>query len=187
MSLTNEQLLAAHKANIEMLFGMTSKAFEGVEKLVELNLSATRTALSEAASNTQAAFAVKDTQELLALQAALFQPLAEKAAAYSRNLYEIATGASAEFTKVIEAQAVEAQNNFASLVDAASQNAPAGSESAVAAMKNAVSVASNAFDSVQKAVKQATAAAEANFSAVAESASEATNSVVARSTAAAKR
>ena len=31
MSLTTEQILAAHKANIETLFGLTSKAFEGVE------------------------------------------------------------------------------------------------------------------------------------------------------------
>ena len=180
MTLTNEQLLAAHKANIEMLFGLTSKAFEGVEKLVELNLNASRTALSEASSNAQAAFAAKDAQELLALQASLFQPLAEKTAAYSRHLYEIASGASAEFTKVVEAQAAEAQKNFANLVDTASENAPAGSEGAVAAMKNAVSVASNAFDSVQKAVKQATEAAEANFSAATESANEAAKSAIAR-------
>ncbi len=36
--LTAEQILAAHKANVETLFGLTNKAFEGVEKLVELNL-----------------------------------------------------------------------------------------------------------------------------------------------------
>jgi len=30
MSLTPEQMLAAHKANIETLFGLTNKAFEGV-------------------------------------------------------------------------------------------------------------------------------------------------------------
>ena len=32
--LTAEQILAAHKANVETLFGLTNKAFEGVEKLV---------------------------------------------------------------------------------------------------------------------------------------------------------
>ena len=180
MSLTNEQMMAAHKANIEMLFGLTSKAFEGIEKLVELNLTASRAALSEAASNTQAAFGAKDAQELMAMQASLFQPLAEKAAAYSRNLYEIATGASAELTKVMEAQTAEAQKKFAALLETATQNAPAGSENAVAAMKNAVSVASNAFESVQKAVKQASEAAEANFSAAAETASEAAKTAVAR-------
>ena len=47
--LTAEQMLAAQKANVETLFGLTAKAFEGVEKLVELNVTATRAALSEAA------------------------------------------------------------------------------------------------------------------------------------------
>jgi hypothetical protein len=70
MSLTNEQILAAHKANMETLFGLTTKAFEGVEKLVELNLTASRAALNEAASHTQAVLSVKDVQELMALQAA---------------------------------------------------------------------------------------------------------------------
>ena len=54
MSLTTEQILAAHKANMETLFGLTSKAFEGVEKLVGLNITASRAALNEAASHTQA-------------------------------------------------------------------------------------------------------------------------------------
>ena len=36
--LTAEQILASQKANFETLFGLTNKAFEGVEKLVELNL-----------------------------------------------------------------------------------------------------------------------------------------------------
>lgn len=30
--LTAEQIMASHKANIETLFGLTQKAFEGVEK-----------------------------------------------------------------------------------------------------------------------------------------------------------
>ncbi len=90
MTLTAEQILASHKANIETLFGLTTKAFEGVEKLVELNVTASRAALTEAASHTQAVLGVKDAQELLALQASLFQPLAEKTAAYSRHLFDIA-------------------------------------------------------------------------------------------------
>ena len=160
MSLTTEQILAAHKANIETLFGLTSKAFEGVEKLVELNVTASRAALNEAASHTQAVLSVKDVQELMALQAGMLQPLAEKTASYSRHLYDIASGTSGEFTKAVEAKAGEAQKNFANLVDTAAKNAPAGSETAVAVMKSAVSAANNAFESVQKAVKQATDATE---------------------------
>ncbi len=78
---TPEQILAAQKASVETLFGLTTKAFEGMEKLVELNLQVAKTSLTEAADTTYAAMSVKDAQELLALQAGLLQPAAEKAAA----------------------------------------------------------------------------------------------------------
>jgi phasin family protein len=164
--LTAEQIVAAQKANLETLFGLTQKAFEGVEKLVELNVQATKAALSESANSTQALLSVKDAQELLTLQASLMQPLAEKTVAYSRHLYDIASGTTAEFSKAAEAQATDAQKKFMTVVDNASKNAPAGSETAVAVMKSAVSAANNAMESVQKAVKQATEMAEANFNSV---------------------
>jgi phasin family protein len=165
--LTAEQIVAAQKSNIETLFGLTQKAFEGVEKLVELNVQATKAAMAEAANNTQAVLSVKDAQELLTLQASLMQPLAEKTVAYSPHLYDIASGTGAEFNKAAEAQAADAQKKFMSVVDNAAKNAPAGSETAVAVMKSAVSAASNAMESVQKAVKQATEMAETNFNTVA--------------------
>ena len=90
--LTAEQVIASQKATVETLFGLTNKAFAGVEKLVELNVQASKAALAETANQTQALMGVKDAQELLALQAGLMQPLAEKTAAYSRHLYDIATG-----------------------------------------------------------------------------------------------
>ena len=165
--LTAEQVLASQKASIETLFGLTGKAFEGVEKLVELNVTASKAALAEAAGTTQVALSVKDAQELLALQAALFQPIAEKTAAYNRHLYDISTATGAEFTKAVEGQFADAQKKFLAVVDNAAKNAPAGSETAVAVFKSAVAAGNNALESVQKAVKQATDVAEANFNAVA--------------------
>ena len=171
--LTAEQLIAAHKANVETLFGMTNKAFEGVEKLVELNLQVAKTSLGEAAENTQALLSVKDAQELMALQAGLLQPAAEKAAAYSRHLYDIAASTNADIGKLFEAQASEAQAKFASAVDAAVKNAPAGTENVVALVKSAVAAAGNAFEGVQKAAKQAASVAESNFQAMAATAEKA--------------
>ena len=168
--LTAEQVLAAQKANIETLFGLTTKAFEGVEKLVELNVTASKAALAEAAGTTQAILSVKDAQELLALQASLFQPLAEKTAAYSRHLYDIASVTGAEFGKHFESQLADTQKKFLAVVDNAAKNAPAGSETAVAVFKSAVAAGNNALESVQKAVKQAAEVAEANFNAVANTA-----------------
>lgn len=172
--LTVEQVMAAHKANVETLFGLTNTAFEGVEKLVELNLSASRATLSDAANQATSALSVKDAQELLALQSSLFQPLAEKTAAYSRHLYDIATAAGADLGKTLETQTADAQKKVLGLVDSATKNAPAGSETAVAVMKSAVAAANNAFESMQKAVKQASDMAEANFNTVATTAVNAT-------------
>ena len=172
--LTAEQVIAANKANVETLFGLTNKAFEGVEKLVELNLQVAKAALSEAADTTKAAMSVKDAQELFALQAGLLQPAAEKAAAYSRHLYDIMAGANAEVTKAAEAGMAESQKKVMALVDNAVKNAPAGSESAVALVKSAMSAANNAYESVHKAAKQASEVAEANFTAMTNTAVAAT-------------
>lgn len=175
--LTAEQIMASHKANIETLFGLTQKAFEGVEKLVELNVQATKAALAETANNAQAVMGAKDAQELLALQASMVQPLAEKTAAYSRHLYEIAQSSSAEISKSFEGQTAEAQKKVAEMIETATQNAPAGSETAVTMMKSAMTAANSAFESVQKAVKQAGDMAETNFKSVSESAVNASKNV----------
>jgi phasin family protein len=164
--MNTEHLIAAHKANVEALFGLTNKAFEGVEKLVELNLQVAKAAIGEAGDGARAVLSVKDAQELMTLQANLLQPTAEKAAAYSRHVYDIAAATQVEFTKAVEAQISDAQAKFMGLVDSAAKNAPAGSENAVALMRSAVTAASNAFDSVQTATKQATEVAEANLKAM---------------------
>ena len=172
--LTAEQMIAAHKANLDSLFGLTHKAFEGMEKLVELNMQVAKAAMSEAADASKAALSVKDAQELMSLQAGLLQPMAEKATAYSRHLYDIASATSAEVTKVAEATTADMQKKLVAMVDTAVKNAPAGTESAVAMVKSAVAAASNAFEGVQKATKQATDMAEANFEAITNTAVKAT-------------
>ena len=172
--LTPEQIVASNKANLNNLFGLTNQAFAGVEKLVELNLTAARASLSESADHAKAVLSVKDAQELLALQTSFLQPLAEKAAAYNRHVYDITSGTSAALGKAVEAKAAEGQQAFLGYVDAALKNAPAGSEQAVAFFKQAVAASNNAVESVQKAVKQATELAESNLQTVTETAVKAT-------------
>ena len=175
--MTTEQLMATQKAQVETFFGLSYKAFEGMEKLAELNLQVARAALSEAADNARALMSVKDAQEMIALQASMLQPAAEKVAAYSRHLYDIAASTGAEVSKVAEATAADAQSKFLTAVDSAVKNAPAGSENAVALVKSAVAAANNAYEGVQKAVKQATDTAEANFQAMSANAASKTPKV----------
>jgi len=187
MTATPEQLIAANKASVETIFTLTAKAFEGLEKLVELNLTASRAALADAAEHTQAMLGAKDAQEIIALQANALQPIAEKTAAYSRHLYDIAQASGTELGKAVEGKSADAQRAFSGMVDAASRNAPAGSETAVAVMKSAVAAANNVADSMQKAVKQASDMMEANYSAVSAQAVNAARSTGTATTAAARK
>jgi len=187
MILTPEQVAAAQKANLETLFGLTSKAFEGVEKLVELNLQVVKATFAENVDSAKKALSAKDAQELMAIQASLVQPVAEKTLAYTRHLYEIASETQSEFTKVAEAQLAEGTKNVQALVDNFAKNAPAGSESTVAIVKSAISAANNAYESVQKATKQAVEMAETNFQAAATAATKAAQQASASARTAAKK
>ena len=168
--LTVEQVTAANQANLNSLFGLTQQAFYGVEKLVELNLTAARASLNESADHAKALLGAKDVQALMALQTSAVQPMVEKAAAYNRHVYDIASGTAAALSKSLEFKATEAQQAYLGYLDAALKNAPAGSESAVALFKQAMSVSNNAVESVQKAVKQVTQVAESNLQAVTDTA-----------------
>jgi phasin family protein len=172
--ITADQIVNVQKSNVETLFGLAGTAFEGIEKLAELNLQVAKSAIADAAVNTKAALSVKDAQELLALQQSLLQPAAEKAAAYGRFLYEIASSTGAEVSRVVEATSAEAQAKFMEIVDTAVKNAPAGSESAVALVKSVVAAANGAFESVQKASKQTAEVAGANIQAMSSTAVRAT-------------
>ena len=178
--MTVDHIVAAQKAQIATVFELSSKALASVEKIVELNLQATKAALADSASSAQSLLNIKDVQELLALQTSLAQPLVEKAVAYSRSIYEIASQTQEEVSKLVEAQVAEANKTFAAALDKAAKSAPAGSDVAVAAVKSAIAAANSAYDSVTKAAKQVAEIAEANVAA-------ATNATVKAVGAAAKK
>lgn len=162
-----EQFSNATKANLEtqfaMLSSLTSKTFEGMEKLVDLNINAAKATIEDSSATARQLLAAKDAQEFFALTAAQAQPNAEKALSYGRQLASIAAGTGAEFSKAAESQIVEANRKVISLVDEVSKNAPAGSESFVAAVKTAISNANAGYEQFTKTTKQAVEAMESNF------------------------
>ena len=146
-----------------------------------------KSTLAESQENTQRALSVKDAQELLALQASLTQPTAEKVLSYGRHLYEIASATQAEFAKVAEAQFEEQNKKVQALVDNVAKNAPAGSETAVAVMKSAITAANTTYETVHKATKQAVEIAESNFNAAATAATKAATQATEQATRSAKK
>jgi phasin family protein len=168
--LTVEQVVASQKANLDSLYSLTQQAFEGVEKLVDLNIKATRANLDESVEHVQAVLSVKDAQEFIALQSSLVQPLLEKSVSYNRHIYDITSGTGAELFKAFEVKTAELQNSFHAYIESSLKNAPAGSETAVAFFKQALSAGNNAVETIQKATKHAVELAENNINAVTETA-----------------
>lgn len=163
-----ENMMAANKAQLENFTKMTEKAFAGVEKMIDVNMQAAKSALEDAAETAQKSASAKDAQEFMATQAAMIQPLLEKTTAYSRQLYAVAVAAGDELNKSIEAQAAEAKLKFMDFVDAASKNAPVGTEPVVAMVKKAVEATNAAMEATQKSVKQAASNVEKSFKAATE-------------------
>ena len=162
---TPEQFANTNKANIETALSITNTAFANIERLAALNLNTARGLLEDAVTNAKSLMAVKDVQELVNLQTSLAQPMVEKAVAYNRSVYEIASQSQEEVSKLIEAQIAELNKNLAAVLDKAAKSAPAGSDVAVAAVKSAIAAANSAYDSVNKAAKQVAEIAEANVTA----------------------
>ncbi|CAN5147689.1 phasin family protein [soil metagenome] len=162
-----EQFSAATKTHFEaqlaMMTALTNKAFESVEKIVDLNMNVVKASLEESSSAAQKIMTAKDPQEFFSLSAAQSQPNAEKAIAYGRHLASIATSTQAEFTKAAEAQIADTNRKVMALVDEVSKNAPAGSEQAIAMMKSALGNANASYEQLTKTTKQAVEALEGNL------------------------
>lgn len=159
------QFAEANKASVEAMLTVANTVFASAERLAALNLNTARTLLEDSVANTKALLSAKNVQELASMQATLAQPSLEKAVAYSRSVYEIATQTQSELAKVSEAQIAEMKATLADTLDQALKNSPAGSEVAVAAVKSAIAAANAAYDNMTKAAKQVTDMAEANVAA----------------------
>jgi phasin family protein len=165
MFTTPAQFSELQKGQMDAAFALGQTFFDATERMLELNLAAAKATLEESVERMQALMSVKDVQEFVALSTTMSQPTMEKAVSYSRTVYGIANGASTEVSRIVEAQMTENNKKVSQLIDFAAKNAPAGSESALAAMKSAVAAANTAYDTFSKATKQAVDFAESNVAA----------------------
>ena len=160
-----EQFSATAKSNLQAFEGFATQAHGIFEKLAELNLAASKAALTESFSHGQNLLAAKDPQQFAALQSVLFTQFTENSAAYAQHVQAIFTGTGADFTKNVEAKTAEAQKAFAELIAKLSKNAPAGTEAAVAAFTSAIASGQTALETAQTAAKNAIEVAQSNIAA----------------------
>lgn len=181
MFANSEQISAATKANFEaqlsLLTSLSSKAFEGVQKMVDLNMEVAKSSLAESTEAAKKLLSAKDPQEFLSLTTAQAQPTAEKAIAYTRTLASIATSTQTEISRTAEEQMTETNRQVLSLIEDVTKNAPPGTENAIAMVKSAVGNANAGYEQLTKTTKQAVEAMENNVNTAVEQFSQAAQKV----------
>ncbi|HEX7935275.1 MAG TPA: TIGR01841 family phasin [Paraburkholderia sp.] len=168
-----EQFAVSQKAALDAFFGLTGKVFEGVEKLVALNLQVAKSTLAESRENLAKSPGTMDPQQWFVPQAAFTTTFTEKSLSYSRQLLDIASTTQAEVAQLAQTQYERYNARVQEFIDEAARSAPAGSEAAIAAWKSAISATTTLCESLQKTGQQAVQMAGTNLEAVTASASQA--------------
>ncbi|OUL70496.1 phasin family protein [Paraburkholderia hospita] len=161
--LNQDQIAATRQANLDLFFGLSSKAVEGVEKLAALNTQAIRATVSDTFDLAQKSLSVKEPQDWLALQNGAAAAIAEKVQSYSRQVFDIASATQAEFARVGQAQGEAYRRQMQTVVEDATKNAPTGSEAAMAALNSAIAAANTLYETLQGASQQAVEVTRSNL------------------------
>lgn len=149
---TTEQLVETSKDIVDTMDGMATHAFAGFEKLVTLNLAASKASAIDAFEHTQALLDIKEVQQMLNLQAGQLQPLAMKYVSYGSHVYNISAESGSEIIKA-----------FTALVEKLEKSAPPESVPVVAVLKSAVAAGQKAIETAQGTARKAVELAETNL------------------------
>lgn len=161
-----EQLSNATRTNLEsqvaLMTSLNTKAFEGMQKLIDLNVAVTRSTLEDSAGRMREMMEAKDPQQALSLSNLNAKPSIEKALSYSRHIANIASTMQAEMARATEEQMAEASRKMVGLLEQATSNAPAGAENIVALMRSAIGTANASYEQLSKTTRQAADAMQSN-------------------------
>ena len=164
---TPDQLIALNKASVEAFVRFAGVALEGAERLLDLQLKTAKNALSDGLENARILASVRDFEQLTALKDTLVQPTFEKATAYAKKAYDVATETQTDLNKLVEEQVTEYNKQVISALDQIVKTAPAGSEVGIAAMKSTLAAVNSGFDNLTKVAKQFGEATQSNMEVVA--------------------
>jgi len=185
--LNQDQVAAIRQANLELFFGLSSTAVEGVGKLAALNMQAIRATLSDTFDLALKSLSVKEPQDWLALQNSVVAPTAEKVQSYSRQVLDIVSATQAECVRIGQAQGEACGRRMQTgVLDVVTKNAPSGSEAALTALNSAIAAANTLYETLQAAGQQALEVTRSNLEMTA-AASKSARSAIDPASPAAKR
>ena len=103
-----EQLSSAAKSQwetqLQLFSTLSQQAFDGAEKIIALNLDASKAAIARTADTAQHLLAAHDAREFLSYSTSQAQPGIESVLAYSRQLFGIASSTQAQLLEAAKAR-----------------------------------------------------------------------------------
>jgi phasin family protein len=158
-----EQFAQATKAlfefQLETFNTLTSKAVQGLEQVVQLNLDTAKSSIERNLETGRQVSQAPDPKAAMAAASARMQNLTN-VADYNHQLGQILAEIRAEFTQAAEAHLAEAKSNLSALIYDVTTNVRPGSENAVEIVKTAIDNAFRGYEQVTQATRQAVAAFE---------------------------
>lgn len=170
-----EQVAAAQKANAEVVVALMRTSFEGLQRLAELNMAATRELFNSTVSNTNTLLAAKDVNDVSALNQQLAKPGVDKMMDYSRKVYDLVAQMQKDVTTVMEAQYSQFQKEATNAISK-TKGAPVGGDVFAAAMKTMLDQTNKAFEGMNAVARQMSELAETNLQTAAKVAPKAAGS-----------
>ena len=164
---TTANLGQVGRAAAETAARATRISLDSAERAIAVQLEYAKGAVEQATLNARAAAGAKDVQELLTIRTKIAENAVENMIGYSRSLYEVASEAQSEYSRLAEERMAKFQKAVTETVEQAAKAAPGGSDVAVAAMKSQLAAATAAFDSFSKAAKHVASFTDAGVKAAA--------------------
>lgn len=155
------------RVSLEAAARATRISMDGAERAIAVQLEYAKGAWTQAALTARAVSQARDVQQLFSLRARIAENAVENLMGYSRSLYEVASEAQSEYSRLAEERMARFQQAVSETVEQAARSSPAGGDVAVAAIRSQLAATTAAFDSFSKAAKHVASFTDAGVKAAA--------------------
>ena len=149
------------RSSVDAAARLTRITLDSAQRMLAIQLEYAKGAVTQSTLTARAVSQVQDVEQLLKLRSRIAENALENLVGYSRSLYEVASEAQSEFSKLAEERLASYQNAVIEAVDQASKSAPGTGDVAMAAVKSGMAATTAAFDSFNKAARQVASYADA--------------------------
>jgi phasin family protein len=140
---------------METFNALASKAVQGVEQVVALNMTTAKNSMDSAMAAGRQMSQAPDPKTAMDTLSARLQPGVQDAAAYGEQLRQIIGDIQKDFQQAADTHLVEAKNTLSALIYDVTQNVKPGQENAVEIIKAAIDNAFRGYEQVTQSTREA--------------------------------